>query len=93
MKISRLIIENDFTGYLEENFLFGYAEALTLLTTNTKKGGDWEWMLEDYPKSKFSISIFSSKDNDVAFIGDVKETNLFTISAKRITMLAKAGAY
>lgn len=84
MKISRLIIENDFTGFLEDNFLFGYADALTLLTTNTKKGGDWEWMLEDYPKSKFSISIFNSSDN---------ETKLFTISAKRITMLAKAGAY
>lgn len=84
MKVSRLIIENDFIGSLECETLLGYSDAIILLTNNTKSNGEWSWMLSEYPNSKFSISVFNSNNN---------ETKLYTISAKRISTLTKAGAY
>jgi len=83
-----LKIENDYIGWLDTIYLSSYTKAINYLHEQISDDSLWGWMLEDYPKSKFSIwwwdGTYDEDDNK-------NYTKLYTLSVSQIRKIIKNG--
>lgn len=88
-KALELKIEMDWIGYLDTKTLFSYSDAVNHLNQMLKKGGEWEWMLAEYPKATYSIWINSGIGFDK--YGDEIIEKIHSITSAKIRKFKKLG--
>jgi len=87
-KIPNLKIESDYIGYLETKYLFSYTDAVNHLHENLAIRGEWEWMLEEYPKATYSIWIMTGKFDE--YDNQITE-KVYSITSAKIRKMIKLG--
>ena len=87
-KVSTLKIEMDYIGYLDTKTLFSYTDAVNHLHEMLQRGGDWEWMLAEYPKAKYSIYIKTGIFNEY---DEENIEKIYTLSSAKIRKMLKLG--
>ena len=82
-------IEMDYIGYLDTKMMFSYSDAVNHLHEMLQHGGDWNWMLAEYPKAVYSIYI--TKGIGVDKWGEEIRHKLYSLRTSKILKFQKLG--